>query len=213
MPVVDLVDVSKSFKLQTVLRNVTVQIESSRCYGLSGPNGSGKSVLLLLLCGLLPPDSGSVTIDPAYLSKDRSFPDWFGISINGPAYLPGLSALQNLTRLASIRKRADEAECATTLESLGLDPASRQHVRSFSLGMKQKLALAQAFIESPKVLLLDEPFNALDSHSVTQVTQLLQSKLAAGATIVMTSHHSSEISALCDTTLNIANHALVQTRS
>jgi ABC-2 type transport system ATP-binding protein len=208
MVVVELSGVSKSFRGQDVLSGVDLTVESGRSYGLVGPNGSGKSLLLHMMCGLVRPDSGSVMIDPKYLSGDRTFPDRFGIAINGPAYLPGLSAMGNLLRLAAIRRRADKVELAETLTSLGLDPLSKQKVRNFSLGMRQKLSLAQAFIESPEVLLLDEPFNALDVESVANVSGLLKQKLLAGTTIVMTSHHSSEIDSVCDTTLRIENRSI-----
>ncbi|MBW4033459.1 MAG: ABC transporter ATP-binding protein [Acidobacteria bacterium] len=208
MVVVELSGVSKSFRGHDVLSGVDLLIDSGRSYGLVGPNGSGKSLLLQIMCGLVRPDSGSVKIDPEYLSGDRTFPDRFGIAINGPAYLPGLSAMGNLLRLAAIRRRADKVELAETLTSLGLDPLSKQKVRNFSLGMRQKLSLAQAFIESPGVLLLDEPFNALDAESVANVSGLLKQKLLAGITIVMTSHHSSEIDSVCDTTLRIENRSV-----
>ena len=208
MPIVSFLNVSKSFQQQRILENVSFDFEREHCYGLSGPNGSGKSVILGLMCGLMRPTSGTVTLDPSFLSGARTFPDRFGIAINGPAYLPGITALENLTRLASIRKRASEADCAEALNSVGLGPVSKKYVRSFSWGMKQKLALAQAFIESPEVLLLDEPFNALDESSVAQVTKLLLDKLAMGMTVVMTSHHSSEISSLCDTSLIVRNRSI-----
>jgi ABC-2 type transport system ATP-binding protein len=208
MVVVELSGVSKSFRGHDVLSGVDLTIDSGRSYGLVGPNGSGKSLLLQIMCGLVRPDLGSVKIDPQYLSGDRTFPDRFGIAINGPAYLPGLSAMDNLLRLAAIRRRADKVELAETLTSLGLDPLSKQKVRNFSLGMRQKLSLAQAFIESPEVLLLDEPFNALDTESVANVSGLLKQKLLAGVTIVMTSHHSSEIDSVCDMTLRIENRSV-----
>lgn len=207
-PVVELMDVSKQFKSQIILKNVTFSIDQGHCYGLTGPNGSGKSVLLYLMCGLMRPDSGQVVIDPSLLSKDRTFPDRFGVSINDPAYLPGLTAMQNLLQLAAIRKRASEEECAGVLDSVGLDPSSRQRARHFSLGMKQKLSLAQALIESPEVLLLDEPFNALDKESVVRVTAVLQAKIAEGVTVVMTSHRAGEIASLCDKTLNISEKTI-----
>ncbi|QHO69855.1 hypothetical protein BHD05_09585 [Marisediminicola antarctica] len=119
-----------------------------------------------MLCGLIAPDTGSVSIDSSLLSANRTFPDRFGISINGPAYLAGLTALDNLLDLAAIRKRDTPAVCAAALVAVGLDPRSPQRVRAFSFGMKQKLALAQAFMESPQVLLLDEPFNALDERGL-----------------------------------------------
>ena len=209
MVVVEVSGVSKSFRGHEVLSGVDLAIDSGRSYGLVGPNGAGKSLLLQMMCGLVRPDSGSVKIDPKFLSGDRAFPDRFGIAINGPAYLPGLSAMGNLLRLAAIRRRANKVELSETLTSLGLDPLSKQKVRNFSLGMRQKLSLAQAFIESPEVLLLDEPFNALDAESVANVSGLLKDKLAGGITIVMTSHHSNEIEAVCDNTLRIANGSVI----
>ncbi|AWB90098.1 ABC transporter ATP-binding protein [Salinibacterium hongtaonis] len=203
MSIIDVRNASKSFKGQTVLADVSLTIERGRSYGLCGPNGSGKSVLLQMLCGLIAPDTGSVSIDSSLLSADRTFPDRFGISINGPAYLAGLSAIDNLLDLAAIRKRDTRADCEAVLDDVGLDPRSRQRVRTFSLGMKQKLALAQAFIESPEVLLLDEPFNALDEESVQNITTLLRAKSESGTTIVMTSHHRSEIDAICDSIITI----------
>lgn len=203
MPIIEVRNASKSFKGRPVLSDVSLTIERGRSYGLCGPNGSGKSVLLQMLCGLIAPDTGSVSIDSSLLSADRTFPDRFGISINGPAYLAGLSAIDNLLDLAAIRKRDTRADCEAALEAVGLDPRSRQRVRTFSLGMKQKLALAQAFIESPEVLLLDEPFNALDEKSVENVTALLRMKSQSGTTIVMTSHHRNEIDAICDAIISI----------
>ena len=210
MELVELIDVSKAFKGAPVLSGVSLSIERGHCYGLVGPNGSGKSVLMQIMCGLILPDFGSVKIDPSLLTGDRTFPDKFGISINGPAYLPGSSAIENLLDLASIRKRATVLDCKAVLVSVGLDPDSAQRVRNFSLGMKQKLSLAQAFMEDPEVLLLDEPFNALDENSVKRMTELLREKLSADVTIVMTSHHKDEIESLCDVHLSISN-GLVRT--
>ncbi len=209
MSIIDIRNASKAFRGQPVLADVSLTIERGRSYGLCGPNGSGKSVLLQMMCGLIEPDTGTVSIDQSLLSADRTFPDRFGISINGPAYLAGLSAIDNLLDLAAIRKRASRSDCEATLDEVGLDPRSRQRVRTFSLGMKQKLALAHAFIESPEVLLLDEPFNALDEASVQNVTALLTRKSKDGMTIVMTSHHRNEIDALCDTVLTIVNGRVV----
>lgn len=202
-------EMSKSFKGIPLFRDASFDIEAGQSYGLTGPNGSGKSVLLQMMCGLIRPDTGRATIAPRYLSKGRTFPDWFGISINGPAFLAGLSAIENLRSLAAIRGRADDDELKETLSEVGLDPNSSQRVRSFSLGMKQKLSLAQAFIESPKVLLLDEPFNALDEASVMRVGALLRMRQAEGVTLVLTSHHPQEISDYCDTRLSIQHQSVM----
>lgn len=209
MSVISIRNVAKSFRGNAVLVDVSLEIERGRSYGLCGPNGSGKSVLLQLMCGLISPDAGIVSIDASLLSEDRTFPDRFGVSINGPSYLPHYSALENLLDLASIRKRYSRAECEEQLHAVGLDPRARQRVSTFSLGMKQKLALAQAFMEEPEVLLLDEPFNALDEMSVQRMTTLLRDKIAGGTTVVMTSHHRAEIDALCDATLVIESGRVI----
>lgn len=208
-PLIQFTEVAKAFKGQEVFRSVSLSVERGRSYGLTGPNGSGKSVLLQLMCGLQRPTAGIVSIDPSFLHSGRSFPDYFGVSINGPAYLPGLSGLDNLKTLAAIRKRATEFECTTVLEQVGLDPSSTKRVRDYSLGMKQKLSLAQALIESPQVLLLDEPFNALDESSVAAITEVLLAKARQGVTIVMTSHHPGEIDAVCDTTFKVVDQHVV----
>lgn len=202
-------ETSKSFKGTTLFRDVSFEIEPGRAYGLTGPNGSGKSVLLQMMCGLIRPDTGRVIIAPQYLSKGRTFPDRFGISINGPAFLATLSAIENLRSLAAIRGTATDTELKETLAEVGLDPDSTQRVRNFSLGMKQKLSLAQALIESPKVLLLDEPFNALDEASVARVGALLRARLAEGVTLVLTSHHPQEISNYCDVRLSIQHQSVM----
>lgn len=203
MSIISIRNATKAFKGRAVFSDVSLTVERGRSYGLCGPNGSGKSVLLQMMCGLIVPDTGSVSIDSSLLSADRTFPDRFGISINGPAYLAQYSAIDNLLDLAAIRKRDSRTDCETVLAAVGLDPRSRQHVRTFSLGMKQKLALAQAFIESPEVLLLDEPFNALDESSVQNIATLLRAKSKAGVTIVMTSHHRTEIDSVCDSIITI----------
>lgn len=209
-PIIRFEQVSKRFGTRRVLEDAAFEIMPGRSYGLSGPNGSGKSVLLQLMCALVEPTSGRVRIAERYLPDSRTFPDRFGIAINGPAYLAGLSAIDNLRELARIRNRASEEELRTTLVEVGLDPDSRQRVRSFSLGMKQKLSLAQAFIESPEVLLLDEPFNALDEASVARIGAALDARRARGATLVLTSHHRAELDAHCDERLSIRDGSVIR---
>jgi ABC-2 type transport system ATP-binding protein len=205
MSVIAVRDVSKSFKKSAVVEHVTLDIEEGVTYGLVGPNGSGKSVLLQLMCGFLSPDSGTVSIDSRFLDEHRSFPDRFGVTINGPGYIGGLSGIRNLMLLAEIRKRSDLAEVEEVLRSVGLDPTSRQKVRSYSTGMKQKLSLAQAFMEEPEVLILDEPLNALDESSVKNIKSVLRSYKASGKTIVFTSHLGSDVEDLSDVVLRIEN--------
>lgn len=200
--------VAKRYRNVELFQDVTFAIEPGRTYGLVGPNGSGKSVLLKLLAGLAQPDHGSITIDPHYLSRDRSYPDRFGVTLNAPAYLGNLTGRRNLLQLAAIRNRITPEQVDATLSAVGLDPALKQRVRNYSLGMKQKLALAQALMEQPKVLLLDEPFNALDKTSNANVRSLLEQQQTAGTTIVFTSHDHRDIDALSHHILEIDNHTV-----
>jgi ABC-2 type transport system ATP-binding protein len=200
--------VAKRYRNVELFHDVTFTIEPGRTYGLVGPNGSGKSVLLKLLAGLALPDHGTVTIDPHYLSGDRSYPDRFGVTLNAPAYLGNLTGRRNLLQLAAIRNRITTEQVDATLEAVGLDPALKQKVRNYSLGMKQKLALAQALMERPQVLLLDEPFNALDKTSTANVRALLEQQQRLGTTIVFTSHDHRDIDALSHHILEIDDHTI-----
>ncbi|MEO8527990.1 MAG: ABC transporter ATP-binding protein [Pseudolysinimonas sp.] len=203
-------DVSKTFKGRRVLRDVTLAIEAGRSYAITGPNGSGKSVLLKLMCKLLLPSSGRVVIDPKYLSASRTFPDRFGVSIDGPAYLPGLTGEDNLRELARIRNRVGDVEIGATMDDFGLERGRKTKVRAYSMGMKQKLSLIQAVMERPDVLILDEPFNALDTSSRARATSVLRGHLKGGGTLVFTSHYESEVSDLADEVYSIDTQHLVK---
>ena len=200
--------VAKRYRNVELFHDVSFAIEPGRTYGLVGPNGSGKSVLLKLLAGLAQPDHGTVTINPRYLSRDRSYPDRFGVTLNAPAYLGNLTGRRNLLQLAAIRNRITPEQVDATLDAVGLDPSLKQKVRNYSLGMKQKLALAQALMEQPEVLLLDEPFNALDKASTADTRALLEQQQLRGTTIVFTSHDHRDIEALSHHVLEIDNQTI-----
>lgn len=208
--VIRLHDVSKGFAGTELFSHLNWEIEQGRTYGLVGANGAGKSVLLRMMCGFVRPDDGRVEVDSRYLDARRSYPDRFGVTIDGPAFQSGLSAFDNLMELARIRRRASKNDVRDILETVGLDPRSRRHARAFSLGMKQKLSLAQAFMEAPEVLLLDEPFNALDEASVTRIKRHLRALQSEGKTIVFTSHVRTDIDDLCDTVAIIRDRAIVE---
>lgn len=210
MTAIRLTDVTKSFRQVPVLRNVTLEVPFGACYSVQGPNGSGKSVLFRLMCGFLRPDSGTVYIAPELMGKGRVFPEQFGVVIDHPGYLGNRSGRENLEALAAIRGRIGTAEIEQALVRVGLDPDTPQKVAAYSLGMKQKLALAQAFMEDQQVLLLDEPFNALDKESVQQTTALLRSFLDDGRTIVFTSHHDAEVESLAHVKFSIEGQTLVK---
>lgn len=206
-------NVSKTFRGIEVLRDVTVTFESGLAYGIVGPNGAGKSVLFRLLCGFTLPTSGEVKIHSDYRPRGTEFPRSFGILIDGPGYVGHWSGLKNLLSLARIRKLVDETAVRDSMSRLGLDPDSKTPVARYSMGMKQKLALAQATMEGQQVLVLDEPFNALDAASVETLTGILVRHRLNGGTLIFASHRSDDIDKLADHTYRINDGRLEHTGS
>lgn len=179
------------------------KLEFGRICAVVGPNGSGKSVFLQTLCNLVKPLQGEVEVSQELLSSKRTFPERFGISINGPGFIPGLDGVENLLELARIRGEIGEREVRSTMLRFGLNPDARTRVRNYSMGMRQKLSLAQAFMEKPRVLVLDEPLNALDNASVATVTSELQSFAKAGGAVIFTSHLQASVDELADAVYRI----------
>ncbi|ASA24739.1 ABC transporter ATP-binding protein [Paenibacillus donghaensis] len=208
MKLIEVVNVSKSFKGNQLLNQANATFEQGKIYGITGPNGSGKSVLFKLICGFIKPDQGEVHIHPKYRSKHADFPSNFGIIIDRPGYLAGQTGLENLQRWAEIQHKISDQEIQSTMRLVGLDPTTRQKMKSYSLGMKQKIALAQAIMENQEVLILDEPFNALDIDSVKNIRELLLTFKQDGKTIILTSHNQEDIDLLCDQVFQIRNQKL-----
>lgn len=206
--VVQVIGVSKEFKGQMLYRDVSFSIPAGSITAIIGPNGSGKSVLFRMICGFMEPDSGDIKIAPKFMSKGRDFPEDFGVIIDRPGYLAGVSGFRNLLELASIRGKISKDKIAQTMRLLGLDPESKKPVRKYSLGMKQKLALTQAIMEDQRVLLLDEPFNALDAESVLIVRNLLKDLNKSGVTIIFTSHNQADVDALATKVFQISNQKI-----
>jgi ABC-2 type transport system ATP-binding protein len=211
--IVRLDGVTKRFRGAEVFSDLDATINAGSVTAIVGPNGAGKSVLFKLICGFLLPDRGTIWVHPAYLSPDRSFPARFGVVIDRPGYLAGSTGMQNLRDLAAIRHIATEHDLRHAMTTVGLDPDARQKVRNYSLGMKQKLALAQALIENPAVLLLDEPFNALDADSVDRVRGILRDFRATGGSVIFTSHNRDDIDLLADEVLTLNSGRLATTTS
>ncbi|ETT40894.1 ABC transporter-like protein [Paenibacillus sp. FSL R7-269] len=208
MNLIEVANVNKSFKGNLLLNQANAIFEQGKIYGITGPNGSGKSVLFKLICGFIKPDQGEVRIHPKYRSKRTDFPSNFGIIIDRPGYLGGHTGFENLKKWAKIQHKISDQEIHNTMHLVGLDPAARQKMRSYSLGMKQKIALAQAIMENQEVLILDEPFNALDIDSVKKIRELLLKYKQDGKTIILTSHNQEDINLLCDHVYEIRNKKL-----
>ena len=192
-------NVSKSFQGIKVINNVNVSFEKGKIHGIIGRNGSGKTILIKMMCGVIKPDEGTITINNKIIGKDVDFPDNVGAIIETPGFLPHLSAYKNLSYLASLKDKIGKEEINEAIKTVGLDPNDKKHVGKYSLGMRQRLGLAQAIMEDPDLLILDEPMNALDKNGVNDVRNLLSKLREDGKTIIIISHNSEDIEFLCDT--------------
>ena len=192
-------NVSKDFAQERVLRSVTREFESGLIHGIVGNNGSGKTVLMKCICGFLVPTEGKITVNGQIVGKDVDFPGNMGLIIETPGFLPNVSGVKNLEILASLNKKIGLSEIAEAIRTVGLDPKLNKPVGKYSLGMRQRLGIAQALMEDPKLLILDEPLNGLDKHGVAEMRTLIKSLKAKGKTILLASHNQADIDELCDT--------------
>lgn len=203
---VEIKNYCKSIKSRPILNNVSYNFEYGKIYGIYGHNGSGKTMLLRAIAGLLVPDSGSVVIDGKVLHKDMSFSPSIGIVIENMNLLPQYNAFDNLKILGKIKKTATDEDIKTALERVGLK--SDLKVKKFSLGMKQRLNIAQAVFEKQKIILLDEPTNALDNDGVQLIYKLLKEEKERGALVVITTHHKEDLEEICDVVLKMTEGEL-----
>lgn len=207
---IQLQNVTKRIKENTVLDNVSYTFKSGFVYGLYGQNGSGKTMLLRAISGLINLDSGSIFIDGEKLHDKIEFPPETGIVIENMELLPECSAKRNLQMLAKIKNIADEKDIIFSLERVGLDPDSDKKVKKFSLGMKQRLNIAQAIFENQKIILLDEPTNALDEDAVQLIYKIIREEKSRGATIIVATHHKEDLKEVCDVILKISEGKIVE---
>ena len=199
MKIIEIRNVVKRFGDGVALNNVTVTFEEGKIHGLIGRNGSGKTVLLKCICGYIYPDEGVVTVNGKVIGKDIDMAQNVGVIIESPGFLPNYSGFKNLLFLAKIRNSISKDDICKAMEDVGLDSRSRKHVGNYSMGMRQRLGIAQALMEDPSLLILDEPINGLDRHGVDEIRELLLRLKKAGKTILLASHNTEDISLLCDT--------------
>lgn len=204
MKAIRITDIVKSFNGIEILKGITLELEEGQTHGLIGANGCGKSVLMQIIAGLIKPDKGTVCVFDRQIGKDADFPDYTGILINGPAFIDSYSARMNLRLLAAYKHRINRSEIDTAIEQVGLDPMSRKKVGKYSTGMKARLGIAQAIMEKPKLLILDEPFNGLDRKGVEEMYAVLQEMKGRGMTILISSHIKEDIDVLCDQVFEIS---------
>lgn len=196
---IEVQDVVKRFRDQVVLKNVSISFEKGQIHGIVGRNGSGKTVLFKCICGLMHPEEGVILVNGKRVGRDVDMPEDIGAIIEAPGVLPNYSGYKNLRFLANIRRKIGKEEIVNVLKTVGLDPESRKHVGKYSLGMRQRLGIAQAIMEDPEILILDEPMNGLDNAGVQDIRALLLELKAQGKTILLASHNHEDIAALCDT--------------
>lgn len=203
MEMIKLEQVTKGYQGNPLFADVDLTIQKGDIIGITGPNGSGKSVLFKMICGFIHPDAGTITVRNEQLGPTRRFPENVGVIIDRPGYIAHKSGFENLKQLAAIRKVITDVDIEQAMRTVGLQPGNRQKVKQYSLGMKQKLAIAQAIMEQQDILILDEAFNALDHDSVLRLRELLLSFKKEGKTIILTSHNQQDIDALCDSVYRI----------
>jgi len=191
-------NISKVIKGKTILSGIDISLESGCVYGFVGPNASGKTMLFRALSGLMSVTSGKITLDNKVLKKDFSVLPSLGIVLENVSLYPNLTGYENLRYLAKFNQVASRADIIAALEKVDLDPADNRKYAKYSLGMKQRLAIAQAIMEKPNVLMLDEPTNALDKNSVARIRSLIDSEKKRGALILLASHNEEDIQLLAD---------------
>lgn len=195
--VVKLENVCKSFKKETVLKDINVEFQKGKIYGIVGKNGSGKTVLFKTIVGFVRPTSGHVYVQNKEIGVDMDFAENVGLIIETPGFLSQYNAYKNLEFLASIRNKISKQQIRDTIKLVGLDAESSKKVGKFSLGMRQRLGIAQAIMEEPDLIILDEPMNGLDKNGIHIVKEVLENLKKEGKTIILASHYAEDME-ICD---------------
>lgn len=196
--IVKIENLKKTFREEEVLKGITCEFERGKIHAIVGNNGSGKSVFFKCICGFIQPTEGRIEVGGLEIGRDTDFPQNVGVIIEHPGFLLNLSGFKNLQLLAKIRKIIGDEEIKEVMQKVGLDPFSPKIVSKYSMGMKQRLGIAQAIMENPGILILDEPFNGLDKDGVNEIRQLINELKKTGKTIFLISHNSEDIKLLAD---------------
>ena len=196
-------DIVLRFKKDILLDHVSYQCEQGKIHGIVGRNGSGKTLLMKCICGFIRPNEGHIYVRDKEIGKDIDFTPDTGIIIETPGFIPYQSGYRNLKVLAAINNRISRKDIENAMYQVGLDPTMKKRVATYSLGMRQRLGIAQAIMEDPSLIILDEPFNGLDKHGVEEMREYFLSLKKKGKTILLTSHNTEDIEYLCDTVVEM----------
>ncbi len=195
---IEIKNVSKTIKNNVVLDKINIKLEKGKIYGLRGKNGSGKTMLFRAICGLINVDEGEIIIDNKIIGKDISFPENLGVLIEYPGFLPNLTGFKNLKYLADIKRIISKKDIEVAMEKVGLDPKDNRIYKKYSLGMKQRLGIAQAIMEDPDLIILDEPSNSLDLDGVKLINDIILEFKKQGKTILIANHDKEELENIAD---------------
>lgn len=206
---INLKNITMRIREQTILEDISLNLESGKCYGFVGNNGCGKTMLLRAVCGYKKIDSGAVEINGKIIGKDIDYIDDAGIIIGEMQFMNALSGLDNLKILAEIKKKITDNQILEMMKEFGIYEARGKKVKKYSLGMKQRLRLVQAFMEEPTILILDEPFNGLDKGGISDVQKQIMKQKRKGNTILLTCHDDRNISLLCDEVFEMDNGRII----
>ncbi len=204
--------VSLTLQKNPILQDINVHFERGKIHGLIGRNGSGKTMLMKCVCGFVKPTNGTILVNGKRIGKDCDFPESVGIIIETPGFIPYYSGYKNLKLLADLRGKISKEGVKTAMERVGLDPDLKRRVGKYSLGMRQRLGLAQAIMENPDLLILDEPMSGLDKEGVKDMRQYLLDLKEQGKTILIASHSAEDIDVLCDTVCEMDKGVLTVVR-
>lgn len=196
-------NVSLKIKKDTILKDINAQFGDGKIHGIIGRNGSGKTMLMKCICGFIRPTEGEITVAGKRIGVDCDFPESIGVIIETPEFIPYYSGFKNLKLLADIQHKITDEDICKSMELVGLDPKLKRSVKKYSLGMRQRLGLAQAVMENPDLLILDEPMNGLDKEGVGDMRKYLLALKEQGKTILIASHSAEDIEALCDTVVEM----------
>lgn len=202
-------NISKKIKRNVILSNISLYLKSGNIYGFVGPNGSGKTMLFRALSGLMKVDSGEIRLDKKVLKKDIDILPNLGIILENAGLYPEFTGMENLEMLAKVNKKVQREEIENTIRRVGLNPADKRLYRKYSLGMKQRIVIAQAIMEQPDILMLDEPTNALDENGIDKIRHIILEEKERGALILIASHNKEDITLLADQVFYINNGSLI----
>lgn len=207
---IELKNVTKEFDKVEIIKNISLKFETGKIYGLYGRNGSGKSVLMKLICGFLIPTKGKVLINGKDFNAKNEYPDNLRTVIEKPSFFPELTGFENLKLLAKIQSKISDEEIIKALDLVNLIDEKDKKYSKYSLGMKQKLAIAQAIMEDPSILILDEPFNGIEEKSVEKITKFLKEEAKNGKTIIFSTHIKEDLENLADIIYKIDNGTIYE---